>query len=179
MAAIKQQPPANLARYLWAQLVYIPFIWATNAWWGDRSWQYATVYCLFTTRILYAVCRITLDCLRTRRWRLRALAVSFILAAVLTRIAFLGIPKPLSGFLAISLAEGFVLAWAGTLTAFTAPYTERPDLIFPLAAFWLVQALYDYGWVLNFKDWTALNWTVPPLMGCAAFGVLAWRLRHA
>jgi len=177
MLAIRQRAPANIERYLWAVLVYIPFVWVGHSWYGDWSWQYAAIYTFFTAMILWCVCHITLDCLRTRHWRLRAAGITFILAASLTKLAYLGGPKPVSGYLAISLAEGFILAWAGTLTAFLAPYVKRPDLIFPLAVFWLVQAGYSFGWTLNWKEWEEINWLVPPALGICCFSWLAYRLR--
>lgn len=177
MAAIRQHPPANIARYLWYVLLEIPFLWCGGAAYGDWSWQYAAIYCVFTALILCAIVRIAWDCLRDRRYRLRPIAICFILAAVLTKIAILGVSGRVSGFLAISLAEGFVLAWAGSLTAFAAPYRQRPDLYFPLAVLWLCQSAFAFGWVLNFKGWGEfINWTVPPLLGCLAFGWLVLRL---
>jgi hypothetical protein len=177
MLALRFHPPANIERYLWAELVYIPFVLSAAWSFGVWSWQYAAVYCLFTVPILYAVCRIAWDCLRDRRWHLRPIAICFVLAGILTRMAFLGAGKPLGRFMVISLVEGFILAWAGVLTAFTAPYTRHPDLLFPLAMLWLVQAAYSFGWTLNFKEWGKLNWLVPPCVATAAFLVLAWRLR--
>jgi hypothetical protein len=98
-------------------------------------------------------------------------------ASSLTKLAYLGCPKPVNGYLAISLAEGFVLAWAGTLTVFLAPYMRRPDLIFPLGVFWLAQAGYSFGWTLNWREWQEINWLVPPALGICCFSWLAYRLR--
>jgi hypothetical protein len=92
-------------------------------------------------------------------------------------MAFLGVPKPVDGFAVISLVEGFFLVWCGSLCAFLAPYTRHPDLVFPLAVFWLALALYDFGWVLHGHVWDRINWLVPPALGMATFSLLALRLR--
>jgi hypothetical protein len=177
MLAIRNHPPANVERYLWAVLAQIPFCLAANAWWGIWSVEYAAVYVFFTGLILWCICRIALDCLRERQYRLRAAAIMFILAVMLVKMAFTGLPRPVDGFAMISLIEGFVLAWCGSLCAFLAPYTRRPDLIFPLAVFWLALALYDFGWVLHGRMWDRINWLVPPALGVCCFSLLAWRLR--
>lgn len=177
MWAIWGRAPANIERYLWAELVYIPFVWVVHLWVGDWHPIYACTYVLFTAMILWQICHITLDCLKSRHYRLRAAGITFILAATLTKLAYLGGPKPVSGYLAIALIEGFILAWTGTLTIFLAPYTKRPDLIFPLAVFWLVLAAYDFGWTLNWREWERINWLVPPAFGIACFSWLAYRLR--
>jgi len=177
MLAIWRRAPANIERYLWAVLVYIPFVWWGHYWYGDWAWQYAAIYSLFTGVILWCVCRITLDCLRERHYRARAVAITLITALMLARLSYMGTARPLGAWAWISLSEGFVLAWAGTLTAFLAPYMRRPDLIFPLAVFWLAQAGYSFGWTLNWKEWQEANWLVPPALGTCCFSWLAYRLR--
>lgn len=173
-AAIKRRAPANIERYLWCVLAEIPFLWVVNYWYGDGSLIYACTYAFFTAIILYSAFRIALDCLRTRRYRLRAVAIAFLLAMIFARIAFLDASGP---YLAINIGEGFVLVLAGVLVAFSSPYTSRPDLYFTLGVFWLAQAAFSLGWVLNWQEWQEINWLVPPLMACVAFSVLAWRLR--
>jgi hypothetical protein len=176
MAGILKHPPANLGWYLWAELVSIPFF-LCSAWaFGVYSVAYAVVYCLLTALIFLTIARLAWDCLESRRYRFRALGVALTFSIVLTRIAFIGISKPFSGYLVISLAEGLILAWAGILAVFTAPYTRRPDLTFPLGALWLGQACYRLGWALNFSVWQEINWVIPPMLGLACYSFLAWRL---
>lgn len=173
-AALKNHPPENLARYLWASLVYIPFIWAAHVAWDDWDWRYAATYCLFTAAILYCVCRIAWDCVRDRRYRLRPIAICFILAAVLTKLAKLDLHGQWGW---ISLAEGFLLLWAGILVAFSGAWRPRWDLYVPLGIFWVLQGGYSLGWAIHGKLWESINWLVPPAMGCLCFSWLAWRLR--
>lgn len=173
MAAIKRRAPANIERYFWCVLAEIPFLWVVNAWYGDRSLTYACTYALFTAIILYAIVRIALDCLRTRRYKLRSVSIAFIFALLFARLAFLDASGP---YLAINIGEEFVLVLAGILTAFSSPYTSRPDLYFILGVFWLCQAGFSLGWVLNWQEWQDANWLVPPAMACVAFSVLSWRL---
>lgn len=174
MAAIKQRAPANLERYLWAVLIQEPFVWAASQWWGDRSVRYAVAYCLFVAPILYCACRIALDCLRTRHYRCRAVAVALIIATVTTKTA----AKDIQGdYPVISLTEGFVLVWVASLCGFLLPYLKRRDLIGTLVALWLAQAGYSFGWCLHGHKWDVVNWILPPALGIACFSVLAWRLR--
>jgi hypothetical protein len=79
----------------------------------------------------------------------------------------------------ISLAEGFLLLWAGILTAFAGAYRPRRDLYVPLGMFWVLQGGLALGWAIHGQLWERWNWTLPPALGCAAFSVLAWRLRYA
>jgi hypothetical protein len=177
MAALQRNPPANLARYLWAQLASIPFIFCTAWAFGVWSRLYTAVYAVFTGLILCCVILIVLDCLSGRRYRFRAAMISFLLAGMLAKLALGGVLRPMSGSLTISIGEGFVLAWAGILCLFLAPYARRPDLIFPLGALWMVQAAYRFGWSINFARWQEVNWIFPPAIGCVIFSLLAWRLR--
>lgn len=177
MVAIWQRAPARIERYLWAFLVEIPIGWAVHSWYGDWSYIYACTYVLLDALILWCVLRITLDCLKTRQNRFKAAVAVLILAACLTKLAFLGAQGHVDRFLAISLVEGFILVWAGTLTLFAGAHTRRPDLYCTLGAFWLAQAWYSFGWTIKFQEWADINWLVPPLMAIGCFGYLARRLR--
>jgi hypothetical protein len=177
MAGLLKNPPANLARYLWAQLVYIPFVFCSAWYFGIWSRAYAAVYVLFTSLILVAIVRIAIDSLSSREYRFRAAVVALILAAVLTKMAFTSVQRPLPWYLAINLGEGFILSWAGILCLFVTPYTRRPDLIFPLGTLWMCQACFRFGWTINWAHWQTLNWTVPPVLGCLTFSFVAYRLR--
>jgi hypothetical protein len=174
--ALLQNPPTSLRRYLWAQLVYVPFVWAAYYVFGEWSVGYAVIYCIFTVIILLSVVGIVTDCVSAWRHPARLAGSAFLLAMVLTRKAFTGVSGHLDGYEAITLAEGFFLSWAGTLATFTAPYTKRPDLVFPLGMFWMIQAAYDFGWTLHGHLWDAVNWVIPPAMGVICFTFLAWRL---
>lgn len=176
MAGLLRHPPRRLAAYLWAELVYIPFVLCAAWYFGIWSKVYASIYVFFTAFILYAIIRFTLDCLRSRQYRLRAVAIALLFAAVLTKMAIAGVSRPLSGYAAINLGEAFVLAWAGILCLFVSPYMKRPDLIFPLGALWACQSAFRFGWSINFSHWVALNWLIPPMLGCLAFSFLAYRL---
>lgn len=134
------------------------------------------IFGVFTTAILVAATSITALLLRQSHNQLRAIVACGVFVLILARAAYLGTAKPLTVFVAVSLVEGFVLAWNGMLLAFLAPYTKRPDLYFPLAVFWLVQAYYCFGWTIKLREWEALNWMVSPVLGLLFFSVLAWRL---
>lgn len=175
--AIKRQAPANIEPYLWVIAVQILGNTAVHLGYGDWSWQYLCTYAGFDAFILWFVCRITLDCLSTRERRFRACVAVLILAACLTKLAFLGAQGHVDRFLAISLVEGFILVWAGTLTLFAGAHTRRPDLYCTLGAFWLAQAWYSFGWTIKFQEWADINWVLPPLMAIGCFGYLARRLR--
>jgi hypothetical protein len=175
MAAIKRRAPGNIERYLWAVLVQVPAILVVHLWYGDESPIYACTYVFFTFLILYTVCRIALDCLRDRQYPVRAIAITFLLALISARIASF----ELQGRYAwISLSEGFLLLWAGLLTAFTGAYRPRRDLYFALGLFWLFQSAYSFGWSIKWQEWAELNWLVPPLMAIGFFSYLTWRLRY-
>jgi hypothetical protein len=177
MTAIRRQAPANIERYLWWFLIEIPIGWAVHSWYGDWSPIYAFTYCLFDGIILLCACRIAIDCLRTRRYRLRAAALVLILALAVTRTVFLEAVQPLDRFLVISLVEGFVLVWAGTLALFAGAYTKYPGLYCALGVFWLCQAWYSLGWVMDWKALEEFNWLIPPATGFLCFSWLAWRLK--
>ena len=177
LLALRQNPPTSLRRYLWAQLVYIPFVWAAGWLWGDWNWRYAAVYAGFTVVILLAILGVIREQLTAWRYPARLAGMTFLLGMVLTRGAFVGAKASFDGYGAISLGEGFFLSWAGILAAFVAPYTKRPDITFTLGMLWIVQAGYDFGWLLHGRLWQEWNWLVPPLTGMVAFSLLAWRLR--
>jgi hypothetical protein len=174
--ALSQRPPTRLKLYLLAQLVYVPFVWAAYYLWDEWSVGYAAVYVAFTVLILLAIVGIVMDFLADWRYPARLAGSTFLLAMVIARIAFLGSQERFSDYGAISLTEGFFLAWAGTLALFAAPYTKRPDFIFPLGLLWIAQAAYDFGWMLHGRLWDAWNWIVPPGMCVCCFLFLAARL---
>lgn len=174
MRAIWQRPPVNLARYLWAVLLQIPTLWLVHYWYGDESAEYAAYYVLFTGFILYTIWRIAIDAMIGQRYRLRATAIMFVLALTLTRVASLDMHGQWAW---ISLSEGFLLLWAGLLTAFAGVHRPRRDLYFTLGFFWIAQGGYSLGWSVAWKDWADYNWLVPPLMAIGCFGYLARRLR--
>ena len=173
LAAVRQHPQANLARYLWSSLVYVPFVWTASSVWGDWTWQYATVYCLFTALILASIFRIAWDCLSGRHYKLRPIAAAGILALVLAKVALAGMQGQWAW---ISVSEGFLLAWAGILTAFSGAHRPRSDVYVPLGMFWTLQAGFSFGWALHGQQWEQFNWILPPLMGFCCFSYLSWRL---
>lgn len=177
MEAIRRHPPARLAAFFWAQLLYIPPVLCSAWYFGVWSWQYLAVFSLFTAVIIWSTSRLTWALLKTRQNRLRPAAATFLVALVMARIAWIGTVQPRSSFLAISIAEGFTLAWNGSLLSLLAPYTRRPDLYFPLALLWLCQSCWAFGWSLNWQMLASWNWVLPPLMGLLAFSFLAWRLK--
>lgn len=174
MRAIRQQPPANISRYLWAVLLQIPTLWVVHLKYGDDSLEYASYYVLCAVAILYTVWRIAINALAGRKYRLRATAIMFILALTLTRIASLDMQGQWAW---ISLGEGFLLIWAGLLTAFAGVHRPRRDLYFTLGFFWILQGGYSLGWSIAWKEWQPYNWLVPPLMAIGCFCWLARRLR--
>ena len=174
MRAIWQRPPVNLARYLWAVLLQIPTLWIVHLRYGDESLEYASYYVLFTAAILYTIWRIAIDAMIGRRYRLRATAIMFILALTLTRIASLDMHGQWAW---ISLGEGFLLLWAGLLTAFAGVHRARRDLYFTLGCFWILQGGYSLGWSIQADAWREYNWMVPQIMAIGCFVWIARRLR--
>ena len=172
--AISQHPPANIARYLWCVLAEIPFLWVVHSWYGDESYIYVCTYLLFTTLILLAICRIAINSLKGRKYRLRAIAITFLLALVPLKLALLDMHGQWAW---VSVSEGFVLCWAGSLTMFSGAYRPIWDLYVPLGAFWCLQSLYCFGWSIKWQEWAELNWVLPPLMAIGCFSWLAYRLR--
>lgn len=176
MTALERNPPANVSRWLWAQLVYIPFVWTASFFYSNEAWQYALTYCVFTAWILYAVVRIAWDSARGHRYRLRMVAASLVLAATLAECARLDMHGQWAW---VTLSEGFLLLWAGILTAFAGAHRPRWDLYVPLGAFWVLQGGFSLGWTIHGQVWQDWNWVVPPTMGLACFSYLAWRLKPA
>lgn len=176
MEAIRRHPPAKLAAFFWAQLIYIPPVLCSAWYFGVWSWPYLIVFSLFTAVILLSACRLTWALLQSRQQRLRPIAATFLVALVMARIAHRG-SLAHDRFLTVWLSEGFILAWLGALLALLAPYTRRPDLYFPLALLWLCQSCWAFGWSLNWQMLAGWNWVLPPLMGLCCFSFLAWRLK--
>jgi hypothetical protein len=177
LLALRHRAPANIERYLWSVLAEIPFLWVFAWEFGVWSVTYAVVYVLFTAIVLACICRIAIDCLRRRHYRLRAAAIAFLLAGLAARGAYLGMPRPITGYQWIALLQGMVLFWAGILVTALFRYVKRWDLVFPLGLFWLVQAFWNFGWTFHGHAWDKINFWVPPALGCVIFSLLAWRLR--
>ena len=171
--ALLRLPPANIARYLWAVLFEVPFLWVINAWHGDQSYLYALTYGAFTAIILACILRIAWDSMRGQPYRLRIVVISLLLASVFAGIARYEMEGQ---FAWITLCEGFLLLWAGIVASFAGAYRPRWDLYVPMGCFWMAQSLFDFGWCLHGQRWEAVNWLVPPGMAFVFFLYLAWRL---
>lgn len=173
--ALRQRAPLSIYAYLLAQLIYIPpvmlVVWLLGVW---SPW-YALVYVVFTLPILASIAWIVSDVLLERHYRLRPLAIALVLALMLGRIAYFGLGRPVTYFDWINLALGVLLATAGIVTAYTAPYLARCDLALILSLLWLGQSISCFGWALHL--WERWNFLLDPAMGIVAFSLLAWRLR--
>jgi len=144
--------------------------------WGP---VYAWVYVLCSVPIFLAIAAICKESLLTREHRARAIAVGFILALTLGHLTHVGIVRAVTVYDWITLTEGTLLAWAGTVLGFSAAYAERKDLALLLATLWLAQSLFDYGYILHYgwPSWMAANWFVPQAICIVGFSLIGWRLR--
>jgi hypothetical protein len=143
--------------------------------WGSA---YAWVYSLTSLPIFAAIGWITWASLGSREHRLRAAATSFILSVTIGHLVFVEIARP-TAYDWITLIEGVLLVWAGTLLGFAAIYSERKDVALCLSILWLAQALFSLGYVLhlNWPEWLAANWYVPQAIPAVGFTLIGWRLR--
>jgi len=173
--ALRQRAPLSILGYIFAQLVSLPPIWL-GAWLlGIWSPWYAAIYVLFTLPILAAILWIVHDVLLELHAGIRAIAVAFILAVILARIAFVGLSHAPTGYDWLNLVLGAYLAWAGILVGTASAYIERWDLGLILGCLWLGQSVSCFGWTLHL--WANLNWILDPLLGVTAFLLIAWRCR--
>jgi len=145
--------------------------------WSYGIWSpaYAIVYTLATLPILGCIALITWESIEDRPYRLRPLALSFLLALTLARIAFVGLGRAATGYDWVNLVLGGYLAWMGALIGFAAPYARRWDLSLILGLFWIFQAFSSFGWTMNRWRW---NWTLDPSGAIVAFLLIALRLRR-
>lgn len=173
--ALRQRPPRSVGLYLCSQIFFCVSIWAGNWLWGIWSRWYATLYVAVTLPILWCIARLCWEALERRCYRARSLAISFLIAGLLGRLCYVGLPRPVTGFDWINLTLGVCLTWAGTLVGFAAPHIKRWDLALILGMLWLFQGLSSFGWTLHL--WEPLNFIIDPVLGIVAFSILAWRLR--
>jgi hypothetical protein len=144
--------------------------------WGP---VYAWVYSLTSVPIFLAIAWICRESLRTRKLRVRAAILGFILALTIGHLAYVGIVRPVDAYDWITLTEGTLLFWAGTMMGASAAYAERPDVALVLSFLWLAQALFSFGYVLHFDwpSWRALNYWLPETICIVGFSLLGWQLR--
>jgi hypothetical protein len=143
--------------------------------WGSA---YAWVYSLTSLPIFAAIAWITWASLGSREHRLRAVATSFILSVTIGHLVFVEIARP-TAYDWITLIEGVLLVWAGTLLGFAATYSERKDIAVILAVLWLCQALFSFGYVLHFDwpEWLAMNFWMPQSICLLAFSFILWQIK--
>jgi hypothetical protein len=143
--------------------------------WGSA---YAWVYSLTSLPIFAAIGWITWASLGSREHRLRAVAIGFILALTVGHLTYAEIARP-TAYDWITLIEGVLLVWAGTLLGFAAIYSERKDIAVILAVLWLCQALFSFGYVLHWgwPNWMEANFYVPQAICIAGFSLIGWRIR--
>jgi hypothetical protein len=144
--------------------------------WGP---VYAWVYSLTSIPIFLSMMGICSECLRSRKYRARAVTIGFILAVTIGHLTHAGIVRPVTAYDWISLTEGTLLLWAGTMIGVSAAYAERSDLALILSILWLAQALFSFGYVLhlNWPMWMELNWWLPETICMTGFILIGIRLR--
>ncbi len=178
LAAWQGRHTPVLLWYFCAHLVYEigtePFLLAR----GDMSLTYAAVYAVLTGVWLVPTMVIAWESLYTRLYRLRLMAIGFVLSASLGRLCVAGLGHPATFADWILIIEGTVLIWAGSVLSMVAAYSERQDLTIVLAALWLIQGGYFFGYVLHLPEiaWIKSGWNFPTLLCIAGFGAVSWRL---
>jgi hypothetical protein len=170
--------PRALRHYFFAQLAYTvvttPVLWR----FGNTSKVYAICYGIFTAFILLAVIEIAWQSLWSREFRLRASAISLLLAVAITRVAYLGLGHPATLANWIVLGEAAILYWAGVVLGMAAVHVKSQDVTMCLSILWLTQSTFFYGWCLhNSELWDRLGYIIPTGLCVAAFTWLGWRLR--
>jgi hypothetical protein len=174
--ALTRRPPRSVGLYLLAQLAFCPAVWIGNWLWGVWSPWYGGVYVAATLPILWCIARLCWESLERRKYRARIVAISFLIAAALGKLSYIGLARPVTWFDWLNLTLGVFLASAGTLLGFTAPYVKRGDIALILGMYWVWQAVSSWGWTLYL--WEDLNWVIDPALSIAAFTLLAWRLHR-
>lgn len=143
---------------------------------GVTSLTYTGVYLFLSIPLFIAIGRIAWDRLRCREYRLRPVAVALLFTLWVTKTAWIAHPNL---FQCIAMTQGALLSFAGVLLAALGLYPRPKAVPLTLGAFWLTQALFNFGFALHFPQWVSrLNWWVQPAMGTVAFLVIGWRLRR-
>lgn len=174
--ALRWPMTRNLGLYLVAQLLSIPCVQFAWRFYGPGK-VYGWVYSIFSATILAAIGRLAWESLDTAKYRLRAAAISLLLALIFARMAFLGLGRAPAWFDWLVIGEGAYLVCAGVLVGMGAPYTLLPDISLGLSVLWLSQALFRFGYSLHWPLWERANVYMPPLLGIAGFLFIGWRLR--
>jgi hypothetical protein len=144
--------------------------------WGP---VYAWVYSLTSVPIFLAIAWVCHESLHARKLRVRAVTLGFLLALTIGHLAYVGIVRPVDAYDWITLTEGTLLFWAGTMIGASAAYAERSDVALCLAFLWLAQALFSFGYVLHFDWlwWQKANLWLPETICIVGFSLLGYRLR--
>ena len=166
--------PRPLKFYFWSQLLQGIVGVLSYVHWGNLSHAYLAVYIVVTVPILASALYIGWKALegplgqpeRPFRDRLPLLAIPLILAAALCREAY-PTHAPENAFQWANVAQAFVLAVAGMLAGYSAPYCKSAS-VGVLGVLWVFQAVASLGYSLHLVEWQRLNAHVPALL-CITF----------
>jgi hypothetical protein len=163
----------SLFQYFFAQALYAMVIFPLNWFYGTSSTIYAVAYTLLTSFILLAVGRIVTEAISEKQNSWRGAALAAILAVTMGHMAWSGMPG-IKYYYVIGVIEGTALLWAGLVLGSLAAYTECWDIALTLAALWISQAVWRWGFYLHFPGWLRLNWVVSPLLCIIAFVIIGF-----
>lgn len=144
----------RIAAYLWMQLAYTPFIWATYWIFGNESQVYLFCYIIATTLMLILAIRIVSQC----TFHSFEVIIPAITAAYFGVLAFLSVRKPNLGNI-VCICEGVVLFWCGATIGRYAKHA--PFMV--LSILWLLLAAFRLGFALHnpVGAWIESNRWVP------------------
>lgn len=174
---LRQPMSLSLGAYFAAQLVCLTVL--------ELSWRllgpgtsYGWIFAIVTGIVFLSIGWLTWESLLTARYKLRLFAIASLLAMAFSRMAFLGIGRPVAWFDWLVIGEGALLVACGTLIGISAPYSKLPDISLGLSVLWLMQALIAFGFSLHFPNWNVIDPYARAIIGILGFLFLGWRL-HA
>ena len=173
-------PPRYLWNYLLAQGATTIVLYTTLVLYPVQSPQYNLAWMLCSVLLLYVIVRLTRRLLffHPAKWLLIASAASW--GVLLDFIAYRGLARPVSLANWMGIAAGAVLMACGVCLGCTAAYCEGRDRLIAmvLGILWILQSLWNYGFVLHdgaLLD--KLNYVAPTMLCLGAWGHLGMQLR--
>jgi hypothetical protein len=171
--------PRPLRLYFCAQLVQGVVGVLSYVHWGNLTNTYLAVYSLTTAPILATALYIGWQALqgpsdtpaRTFRERVPFLGIPLILAAALCREAY-PTHAPDNLFQWVNVIQAFLLAIAGMLAGYAAPYCVNKGSLLVLGTLWVAQAVASLGYSLHLIEWQRINSWLPASLCIVAFSLV-------